>query len=324
MHVRGMGGYVAKRIALLIPVLLGVTFLVFVLLNVLPGGSVLAILGSSATGGSKAELAKQLGLDHPFFYRYVLWLWHALHGELGTSFITKQPVTSTIFSRLPVSLELVILAMLIALVTAVPAAILSARRPLGIADWIVRGVGMFSLSTPSFVVALYLLLIFAVKLKVFPVTGFSPISEGLWTNLRTMALPAITMSLALFGAYTRILRGDMIDQLVNEDYVLTARSKGMPERRILVMHVFKNSLFSLITIVGAQLGTLLGGAAIIETLFGLPGIGQLLLTSINSIDTPVVIAIVVIIATIVVVMNLLTDLAYMMLDPRVKYGNLGS
>jgi peptide/nickel transport system permease protein len=132
------------------------------------------------------------------------------------------------------------------------------------------------------------------------------------------------MSLALFGSYTRILRGDMIDQLVNEDYVLTARAKGMPERRILVMHVFKNSLFSLITIVGAQLGTLLGGAAIIETLFGLPGIGQLLLTSINSIDTPVVIAIVVIIATIVVVMNLLTDLAYMMLDPRVKYGNLGS
>jgi peptide/nickel transport system permease protein len=322
--VRGLGGYVAKRIALLIPVLLGVTFLIFVLLNVLPGGSVLAILGTGATGGSKAELAKQLGLNHPFFYRYLLWLWHALHGDLGTSFITRQPVASTIFSRFPVSFELVVLAMFIGLATALPAAIFSARHPQGIVDWIVRALGMFSLSTPGFVVALYLLLFFAVKLKVFPVTGFVPLSQGLWANLRTMALPAITMSLALFGTYTRILRGDMIDQLVNEDYVLTARSKGVPERRILVMHVFKNSLFSLITIVGAQLGTLLGGAAIIETLFGLPGIGQLLLTSINTIDTPVVIAIVVIIAIIVVMMNLLTDLAYMMLDPRVKYGNLGS
>jgi peptide/nickel transport system permease protein len=136
-----------------------------------------------------------------------------------------------------------------------------------------------------------------------------------------MALPSITMAAALFGSYTRILRGDMIDQIATEDYVVTARAKGMPEHNVLLRHVFKNSLISLITIVGAQLGTLIGGAAIVETLFGIPGVGQLLLTSINNIDTPVVIGTVIFIATTIVVMNLLTDLAYTLIDPRVKYGN---
>jgi len=319
--MRGMGSYILKRLLMLVPVLLGVTFLTFMLLNVLPGGSVLAILGTRATGGTVAALSKQLGLNHPALYRYVLWLWQALHGNLGQSFLSRQPVTGVILQRFPVSFELVVLAMTIGLATALPTAILSARRPLGVLDWIFRGFGMLSLSTPAFVFALYMVIIFSVKIHLLPVTGFVPLSQSIPENLRSMALPAITMAAGLYGSYTRILRADMIDQLNSEDYVLTARAKGMTERNVLIRHVFKNSLISLITIVGAQLGTLIGGAAVVETLFGIPGVGQLLLSSINNIDTPVVIGTVVFIATTIVVMNLLTDLAYTLIDPRVKYGS---
>lgn len=313
-------GLVWRRILQLIPVCIGVTLMAFLLLNVLPGGSAIAILGTNATGGSIKALDNALGLNKPAYERYLLWLWHALHGNLGVSFITRQSVTSTIFARFPVSLELVVLSILIALCTAIPAAVFSARRPGGIVDWITRAVGMFGLSTPGFVLALYLLYVLSVRLGVLPVTGFTPLSVGLWANLKTMLLPALSQSAILFGSYSRILRGDMIDQLYSEDYVLTARAKGLGSLRVLFVHVFKNSLFSLITIVGAQLGTLIGGAAVIETLFGLPGVGQLLLISITDIDVPVVQGIVVIVALIVVVMNLVTDIAYMLLDPRVKYG----
>lgn len=317
-------GMLWRRILQLIPVCIGVTLMAFLLLNVLPGGSAIAILGTNATGGGIKALDKALGLDKPAYDRYLIWLWHAIHGNLGTSFITRQTVTSMVFTRFPVSAELVVLSIGIALSTAIVAAVFSARRPGGVVDWITRAVGMFGLSTPGFVLALYLLYVLSVRLGVLPVTGFVPLSQGLWANVRTMLLPALSQSALLFGSYSRILRGDMIDQIYTEDYVLTARAKGLSSLRVLFVHVFKNSLFSLITIVGAQLGTLIGGAAVIETLFGLPGIGQLLLISITDIDVPVVQGIVVIIALIVVVMNLVTDIAYMMLDPRVKYGTADS
>lgn len=317
-------GLLWRRILQLIPVVIGVTLMAFLLLNVLPGGSAIAILGTNATGGGIKALDKALGLDKPAYDRYFLWLWHAIHGNLGISFITRQTVTSVVFSRFPVSFELVVLSILIALSAAILAAVFSARHPGGIVDWITRVVGMFALSTPGFVLALYLLYVLSVRLRWLPVTGFVPLSQGVWPNLRTMLLPALSQSAILFGSYSRILRGDMIDQIYYEDYVLTARAKGLSSLRILFVHVFKNSLFSLITIVGAQLGTLIGGAAVIETLFGLPGVGQLLLISINDIDVPVVQGIVVIVAMIVVVMNLVTDIAYMLLDPRVKYGTADS
>jgi peptide/nickel transport system permease protein len=318
--LRGLGPYISLRIAQLIPVLIGATFLVFILINVLPGGSALTILGTNATGSTIAALSQRLGLNHPILERYGIWLWHAIHGDLGTSFVTNQPVTHIIAERFPVSFELVLLSILLGLITAIPAATLAARRPFGMFDWFFRGSGMFCLSIPGFVLALYLILILAVWLKILPVNGFVPISEGIGPNLKSMAIPAITLSAVLFASYSRVLRGDMLDQLASEDYVLTARAKGISERRVLLVHVLKNSLFSLITIVGVQIGTAIGGAAVIETLFGLPGVGQLLLQSITDEDTPVVIGVVVVVATIVVVMNLLTDLAYMVLDPRVRYG----
>jgi peptide/nickel transport system permease protein len=225
-----------------------------------------------------------------------------------------------IASRFAVSAELVILAMLLALALALPAAVLSSRRPYGVIDWVTRSASMLGLSVPGFVVALFLILFFSVKIHWFPVSGFAPLDKGIVSNLHTMALPTVTLAAVLFGSYTRILRGDMVDQLSSEDYVLTARSKGLPERSVLMKHVFRNSAFSLVTVVGAQLGTLLGGGAIIESIFGLPGVGQLLLNSIYDRDLPVIEGIIVVVATVVVIMNLITDLSYMVIDPRVKYG----
>ena len=319
--MRVMLGLAGRRMLQLIPVLFGASFITFAILNMLPGSAALAATGLYASAAQIAAAAKQLGLNHPYFDRYLLWIWHALHGQLGISYIAKEQVTTLIAQRFPVSFELVVLAILCALAISIPVAILSARKPLGIFDWVARVFAMLSLSIPGFVMCVLLLLLFAVKLNWLPASGFVPLSQGILPNLKTMALPVMVQVSILFGSYTRILRGDMVDQLKYEDYVTTARSKAISERRLLISHVFKNSVFSLITIVGTQFGTLIAGGAIAETIFGLPGIGALLLQSITNKDIPVVQGLVVIVAILVVFMNLITDLLYMSLDPRVKYGS---
>lgn len=318
-----MLGIAWRRVLQLIPVLAGVSFIAFSVLNALPGSAALAATGVYASQAQLNAVSKELGLNHPFWQRYWLWVIHSLHGNLGRSFIADQPVMKLIEQRFPVSFELVVLAILVALLVSIPTAILSARRPLGAFDWVARVFSMLSLSIPAFVICLMGLLVFAVKLKWLPTSGYVPISKGLWQNLRCMVLPVMVQVTILFGSYTRILRGDMVDQLRFEDYVLTARSKAISQRRLLVNHVFKNSVFSLITIVATQFGTLVAGGAIAETIFGLPGIGALLLQSIGNKDIPVVQGVTVLVACLVVVMNLVSDLLYMSLDPRVRYGASG-
>ena len=315
---------VGRRIMQLIPVMLGVSFLAFCLLNLLPGGTAIAILGSTATNAQIAELNHKLGLDRPFWTRYGVWLWHVLHGNLGSSLITSQSVVHTIAQRLPTTVELVTLAMIFALTAAIIFAVIVARKPYGIVDWIGRAFSMTSLSVPGFVLALLLILLVAVKLHWLPAEGFTPLSAGIVPNLKTMALPVLATSFDLFAGYSRILRADMIDQYNTEDYVLTARSKGISSWRILSHHVLKNSLFSMITVVGARFGVLIGGAVVTENIFGLPGMGQLLQSSIYNRDYTVVQGEVIVIACAVVGMNLITDLSYLFLDPRVRYGSVGN
>lgn len=318
--MRVVAGIAARRLLQLIPVVVGVSFLTFAILNLIPGSAALADTGAFGTASQIRAISEKLGLDKPYFTRYGLWVWHAIHGNLGTSYVSGQSVVDMLRSRIPVSLELLLLSVLGALIVSVPVAILSARRPLGSFDWFARTAGMLSLSIPGFVFCLLFLLVFAVALKWLPTSGFTPLSGGILSNLRTMALPVLVQISILFGSYSRILRADMVDQLTYEDYVLIARSKGISQRRVLVNHVFRNSVFSLITIVGTQIGILIAGGAIAETIFSLPGLGQLLINAINSKDIPVVQALVVLIALVVVIMNLLTDLLYMALDPRVRYG----
>jgi peptide/nickel transport system permease protein len=296
-----LGRVILKRFLQSIPVLGGVTLVTFMILNVLPGNAALAILGTQATASSQAALEQQLGLNQPLVERYFTWLGHVLQGQLGNSLITRQSVLGELSQRVPVTLELLIFGMVIALVVAIPLAVLAAGRPGGIVDRISAITAMAALSVPTLILGLVFILLLAVKFKLFPATGFSPLSAGLGENLRTMFLPALTISGVLFATYTRLLRADMAEQIATEDYVTVARSKGISKPLILVRHVLRNSLFGLITVVGVNFGTLLGGTVIVESVFSLPGIGQLL-------------------AVAVVTMNLLTDLLYALLDPRVRYG----
>jgi len=310
-----------RRAIHLVPVALAATFVSFLLVNLQQGNTALAVLGTSATPESIHQFDLKYGLNHSLLYRYFSWLWQALHGHLGYSYQTQQSVASEIVQRFPVTLELICLGIFLAVITAVPASILAARRPMKAADWMGRGVAMVGFSMPGFVLGPLLLLVFAVKLKIVPSVGFVPITQNLWQNLRIMILPGVALGFAFFATYSRILRGDMVDQLYGEEYVLTARSKGLSEWRVLIRHVFKNSLFSFITVLGTNVGVLIGGAVVTETVFNLAGMGGLLNSSVQQKDSPVVQGLVGVICLSVVVANLLTDIAYLLLDPRVRYGS---
>jgi peptide/nickel transport system permease protein len=315
---------IGRRVVLLIPILFGVTLLSFLLLNLLPGDTATAILGTNATHQELAQLQQQLGLNQSLVVRYAHWLGGALTGNLSHSLITQQSVASLLAQDAPVTLELLILGFLIALVLAIPVAMLGVHKPGGIADRITALVAMVGLSVPNFIVGLVLILVFAVRFRIFPATGFTPLSDGLVANLRTMILPALSLSFALFATYVRMLRADMHDQLATEDYVVTARAKGLSEWVILGRHVLRNSLFGLLTVVAVNFGTFMGATVIIESIFALPGIGQLLVMSIENRDVTVVQGVVVVMAVVVVAANLVADLLYAVLDPRVRYGRPGT
>jgi peptide/nickel transport system permease protein len=226
-----------------------------------------------------------------------------------------------ISGRFGVTAELVLFALIVSLAFTVPIALLAARKPRGIVDRISMGVSMTGLSIANYVLALVLVYIFAVELAVLPAIGFVPIGDGLFQNLRSLLLPAVSIGFPLFCFYTRLLRADIVDQMLGEDYVTTAKAKGIGPWRVLVRHAFRNSLFGLLTIVGLNLGTLIGATVIIEQIFALPGIGQQFLQSISNRDIPVIEGIVLIFAVVVVLANLVTDLLYAVLDPRVRHGS---
>jgi peptide/nickel transport system permease protein len=305
-------------------VAVGVTFLTFCAVNLLPGSAAEAILGESATPQSVQALTVKLHQNQPFFVQYWDWLSGAVHGNLGDSLNGAQPVSQIISARLPVTLELVIVAMILSVVVAVPVALVSAYRPRGVIDRIGLAVSMVGISTPNFAIALVLILIFAVHVHVFPALGFVPLNAGFGDNLRTILLPAIALAFPLYCHYARILRADLLDQLNSEDYVMTARAKGVSPSGIIVRHVLRNSIFSLLTMIGLNLGVLIGGTVIIEQVFGLPGMGQALFQGIQVKDVPVVQGIVLILSIAVVLANTATDLLYSVLDPRIRDGSRSS
>lgn len=315
-----------RRLVQAVPIILGVSFIVFGILNLLPGGTARAILGEN-TQVTPALLHAEnvkLGLNHPFFYRYFLWLWHALHLNFGRSLTTSQSVASIIGSRVPVSLELGVLAFIEALVFAVPVAMLAAWRPKGFIDRLNLIVSMIGYACPAFVIALLLILIFSVHLHLLPSIGFHPLSAGPWQNLRTLILPSVSIAFGIFCGYTRLLRADIVDQMNQADYVVAVRAKGVDRWQTLFHHALRNSLYGLITIVALNVGVLAGGAVLVETIFDLPGMGQELLTAINTQDVPTVQAVVTLIACMVIVANLIADVLYAVLDPRIRYGTAGS
>jgi peptide/nickel transport system permease protein len=313
--------FIARRILQTIPILFLVTFLVFLLLNILPGGTVDALLGENATPRLVKALTIRLGLNHPLFTRYFDWLRLALHGNFGTSLTNNIPVAHTIAQRLPVSAEIGGLAFFFSLLMAVPVAVLAAKKPHGVLDRLNIFVSMVGISLPPFVTALLLIIVFALKLHWSPALGFTPISDGLWSNLHTVALPAISIAFGIFCGYSRILRADLIDQVNSEDYIVMAKAKGISAWACLVRHALRNAVFNLVTVAVLNIGAIVGGAVLIESIFAVPGMGLLLIQSITDRDVVTVQAEVTIIACAVVAANLLADVIYALLDPRIRYGS---
>jgi peptide/nickel transport system permease protein len=313
-----------RRLLAAIPVLWGVTFLTYVVMNLLPGDAAQELLGANATPAQVHQLQIQLHLNEPFWVRYGGWLGGLLHGNLGTSLASRENVTSILGQRLPVTAELLIYAFAGSIVFAVGLAVLAARKPNGIADRISMVVSMTGLSVAPYVLALVLIYIFAVRLQWFPAIGYTSLTQNPGANIRSLTLPAIAIGFPLFSVYTRLLRADIVEQMQREDYIVTARAKGVPPWRVLIRHALPNSLFGLITLVALNLGTLVGAAAIIEPIFSLPGVGAILIQSITDHDVPVVEGIVVVFAVVVVLAGLLADLLYATLDPRIRYERAAS
>jgi peptide/nickel transport system permease protein len=302
----------------------GVTLLTFALMNLLPGGAATALAGPGATRQQIHEIAVRLHLNEPFIVRYLHWLGGAITGHLGNSLANGQPVSAILAQRLPVTAEMVGIAMLASVVFAVPLAVLAVHRPRGITDRVSILLAISGLAIPGFVLGIILILVVGVHWRLLPPIGFTPLSAGLWPNLRTLILPTATLAFPLFCLYTRVLRADLLDQLNSEDYIVTAIAKGLTPIQVLVRHAFRNSLFNFLTLVGLNLGVLIGGTVLIEQIFDVPGMGQELIQAIQDQDVIVVEAIVVVLALAVVITSLLTDVVYSVLDPRIRYGGSGS
>ncbi len=306
-----------KKAIRLAAVILSVTCITFLMVDLMPGDVAYLIAGQEATLEDVRAIREELGLDQPIVIRYLKWLSQVAMGNLGISYLTEEPVLDAIVYRLPVTFELMLLAQLLALGLAIPAGIFCAYRPRSMGDRAIGTVAFATMSVPVFVMALIFILVFALKLRWLPATGYIPLSEGLWPNIRSLILPAVSIAMVEWVSLMRVLRSDMIATL-QEDYILMARSKGLPASHILLRHALRPSLFTLITILGMQIGHLIGGALIIEVIFALPGIGRLLVGAIYGQDFMMVQGCVLLIAVAYVVVNSLVDFCYFVLDPRIR------
>lgn len=310
--------WLVRQLVRLVVVLFCVTLLTYMIVNILPGDVAIVILGSLATPEDIAGLRADLGLDRPMLVRYFDWLGSALSGDLGRSYRSGEPVVQAILDRLPVSLQLMVMAQVIALGIAIPVALLSVRRPGGIFDRISASAAFGFLAMPNFMLGIVLIYLFSVTLDLLPATGFTPMSEGLWDNFESMILPSLTLGLIEWTVLMRVLRSDLLTTL-KEDFILLARAKGLPQWRVLLQHALRPSSFTLITILGLSIGGLIGGAVIVEQIFALPGVGRLLLGGIFNRDLILVQGTVAFIAVGFVVINFLVDMLYAVLDPRVRH-----
>jgi peptide/nickel transport system permease protein len=298
-------------------VLLLVTTLTFALVAWLPGDAAANLLGEHATAADVAAARAALHLDDPLPLRYARWLAALAHGDLGRSYRTGEAVTGLLAQRLPLSLELVLWAQLLALALAVPAALRSAWRPGSIFDRTVAVIAFAALSIPAYVSALLLIMLFALKLHWLPAAGFAPWSAGAAAHLRSLALPALALALVEAPLYLRVLRNDLLEVLAS-DYVRAARARGLSATRVLGVHALKPAAFTLLTLVGLSSGNLIGGAVIMENAFALPGMGRLLADAIYARDVTVIQGAVLVIAVCYVLLNLGVELGYRRLDPRLR------
>ena len=312
-----MGRLVLRRLLATIPVLLLVSGGVFLLIHLTPGDPIDAMMAESVDATVKENLRRELGLDRPLHAQYVSWMGRVLRGDLGRSIRNREPVIENVGRRIRPSLQLAALAMTISLVIAVPVGVLSAARRNGPVDRAGTTFALFGICMPNFLLALLLIFFFGVTLRWLPISGYVDPLEDLWDGIRSLVLPAVTLGLALAAVVTRTLRASMLEALA-EDYVRTARAKGLSETAVVGSHVLRNALIPVVTVLGLQLGTLIGGAVITEYVFALPGVGRLVVDAVFARDYPLVQGVVLLIAVGFILSNLAVDLLYGWIDPRIR------
>lgn len=325
-----MARYILNRLALIVPIILGVTLIIFLILAFIPGDPAQLMLGEAASAEAVAALRTELGLDKPLLVRYGIFLKQLLQGDLGTSYLQRAPVLKLIVDRLPATLELTLFAMFVGSVIGVVAGIISATKQHSLLDYTAMFISILGVSMPVFWLGIMLILFFSVNLGWLPVSGrgpgviaalpailngdFDPLIQG----LRHILLPSITLGTGLAALIARMTRSSMLE-IIRQDYVKTAKAKGLPGKLVIWKHALKNALIPVITALGLQFGQLLGGAVLTESIFAWPGLGRLAVDAINARDFPVIQGVVLVITLGVVLVNLIVDLIYTFIDPRIRY-----
>ncbi len=315
-----MIAFLARRVlTVFLPTLLGISILVFGAMRLIPGNFVDVLIGIGPDVGQaqRDEIARSYGLDRPVPVQYLLWLGNTLRGNMGTSLRTGEPVAGEILRRLPVTLELAGLATVFSLLLAIPAGILAAVRRGGAIDVVIRVIALIGLSVPNFLIGTLLILFVSTRWPVLPTTGFVPLADGLVANLKSLVLPTIALGSLLAASIMRMTRSAVLEEL-GRDYLTVARAKGLAPRVVVMSHAVRNALVPVITVVGIQTGYLLGGTVIVEQIFAVPGIGRLALDAVSQRDYPLVQGTTLFIAAAFVLINLLTDLTYGLVDPRIR------
>ena len=309
--------YLAKRLLALIPVLFVVSIIIFLIIHITPGDPASVILGENATAQDVEALRQQMGLDLPLYQQYMNWISDVLRGDLGDSYFMKESVGSAILSHLMPTLSLAVLAQIVALLIAIPLGIVAALRRGTAMDQTVMGFSLLGMAIPSFLLALFLILLIGVQLQWLPVAGYKPLEDGLWNHLKHLILPAISLGAIQSALITRMTRSSMLEVL-NANYMKAARSKGVRERQLVYKHALRNAFLPILTVIGQTFGGLVTGAVVTETIFNIPGIGQLIINAVDRRDYAVIQGVVLFVTCAYVCINLLVDLLYGVIDPRVR------
>jgi peptide/nickel transport system permease protein len=313
-----MLAYVIRRILATIPVMAVVALFVFSLLYIAPGDPAAVIAGDQATPADVERIRQSLGLDRPFLVQFGDWVWNIVHANLGTSMFTGLPVTKMIAQRLEPTLSLMAVTLVFAISVAVPLGVVAAWRAGTLLDRAIMAFAVFGFSVPVFVVGYLLAYVFALELEWLPVQGYTPLSEGLWPWFSNLILPAIALGCVYIALIARITRAAMLEVLA-QDYIRTARAKGIGQPGILFIHALKNASVPIVTVIGIGIALLIGGAVVTESVFVIPGLGRLTIDAILRRDYPVIQGVVVLFSFLYVLVNLLVDLVYTLLDPRIRY-----
>jgi len=315
-----MIGYIVRRLLQLLPVLLLASIGIWSMIYAVPGGPVATIVGENATPEQIRDVTERLGLDRPVLVQYWSWLTRAIAGDLGSSLHAREPVLYLIMQRVPATLQLGFAATLVGLLLGIPVAVASALAPGSWLDRVLSGWSALALGVPTFWLGILMILLFAVELRWLPsASAFVPFFESPWQAFRNTLMPALTLGTYVSGIFARFLRASLLSEL-RADYVRTARSKGLPERDVIGRHVMRNALLPFVTIVGLSMAAFIGGTVVTEAVFTYPGLGRLLIQAISSRDYPLIQGCILFILIIYVMINVLVDVLYAYIDPRIEYG----